>query len=234
MAEENSLEESGDIRRKALTRLGIAGIVTALALGALWWLDNSSKPAAKPKSVAPAPIVTAPVQVPTPGPELTEQPSPLAEPSTPPPEENPAAPSPETAEAPPPPSVHNAPAKVTATAKPTNQPIPAARTTQTAQSLPTQPVAPPAAAAPAPAATVANTAPSHASSAGYAVQAGIFSNPDNAKELASRLNAAGIHAYVETRVQVGPFANRAEAEKARLIMDKMGIKGLIGPAAARK
>jgi DedD protein len=62
----------------------------------------------------------------------------------------------------------------------------------------------------------------------------VFSNPDNANELVARLKAAGIHAYAETRVQVGPFASRAEAEKARTVLDRMGIKGLIGPAAARK
>lgn len=225
MAQENSPEESGDIRRKALVRLGIAGGITALALGALWWLDHSGKPPAKPKPVTPAPIVTAPVQVPTPPPPLTEEPMPL------PAEENPTqaaaetAPPPEPAmPAPPPPKVSNPPARAPVpTAPAARHEAAPANSTVRATALPQ----PAPAQAPAP-------APIPAGAGGYAVQVGIFSDPGHAQELVSKLHAAGIHAYVETRVQVGPFANQTEAEKARAVLAKMGIKGLIGPAATRK
>ena len=67
MVEETSREDSGDIRRKALVRLGIAAVVTALALAALWWLGHGTKTAPKPGPAAPTPIVTAPpVSVPAP------------------------------------------------------------------------------------------------------------------------------------------------------------------------
>ncbi len=66
----------------------------------------------------------------------------------------------------------------------------------------------------------------------YTVQLGVFSNPTNATDLVDRLRRHGIKAYVETRVQVGPFLNRAEAEKARAELQRMGLNGLLGRTAA--
>lgn len=58
---------------------------------------------------------------------------------------------------------------------------------------------------------------------GWALQVGIFSNPDNAEDLRAKLEAAGIPAVVETRVRAGPFANRAEADAARSKLRALGL-----------
>jgi DedD protein len=51
----------------------------------------------------------------------------------------------------------------------------------------------------------------------------VFSNHANAEELVTKLQQAGIPAQVESRVQVGPFASRAEADVARAKLKSMGI-----------
>ncbi len=212
MAEETAQEDSGDIRKKAFARLGIAAVVTAVALGGLWWLDNSGKTAPKTKPSTPSPIVAAPIQPPPeePKPADTPQPTPAPEIPEPPPPEATAPSTP-----PPPPAIRTAPASRNAHA-----PTQAAH--QASREATPSPVKPVPAAAP----TSANGR--------YAVQVGVFSDPAHAQELVEQLNKQGIHAYVETRVHVGPFASRAEAEKAQATLKKLGITGLIGPSAATK
>lgn len=57
----------------------------------------------------------------------------------------------------------------------------------------------------------------------FLVQVGVFSNHVNAEELVTKLQAAGIPAQIESRVQVGPFASRAEADAARAKLKGLGI-----------
>jgi cell division protein FtsN len=57
----------------------------------------------------------------------------------------------------------------------------------------------------------------------FLVQVGVFSNHANAEELVSKLHEAGIPAQIESRVQVGPFVSRAEAEAARAKLKAMGL-----------
>jgi DedD protein len=66
-----------------------------------------------------------------------------------------------------------------------------------------------------------------ASSKGFVVQLGVFSNPDNARELVDKLNKQGIRAHMEARVQIGPFLNRQEADKAQSEMRKLGYNALV-------
>lgn len=66
---------------------------------------------------------------------------------------------------------------------------------------------------------------------GYVVQAGVFSHTANAEELRARLALHGIPAQVETRVLVGPFRTRAEADRARAQMRALGLEG--APPVAR-
>lgn len=200
MAEESLQEDGDDIRRRALIRLGVAAIVTSVALAGLWWLDQSGKqdrskaqPPAKPIISAAPPAPLAPLD--TKQEETTEAKLPAA---PPPPEVGklPPLPPPEPAE--------SVPAKPAATpAKPA--PIPS-----------TKPEAAKAAETPAKPATPAT-------GGHFVVQLGVFSNMDNAKELVERLTKLGIKAQTETRVQVGPFLNRAEAEKAQAEMRKLGL-----------
>ncbi len=67
----------------------------------------------------------------------------------------------------------------------------------------------------------------------FMIQAGVFNNIANAEELRAKIEAAGVPARIEARVQVGPFASRQEAEQAREKLKALGLDpGLI--MAARK
>ena len=67
----------------------------------------------------------------------------------------------------------------------------------------------------------------------FVVQMGVFNNVANAEELRTKLEAAGIPARIEARVQVGPFVTRQEAEQAREKLRGLGMEsGLL--VATRK
>ncbi|MBI5937856.1 MAG: SPOR domain-containing protein [Betaproteobacteria bacterium] len=198
MAEESLQEDGNDIRRRALIRLGIAAIVTSAALAGLWWLDQSGKQDTSKTPPPPKPIVTAPPSALAP---LDAQPPEGVAETTPPA----APPTPEVGKLPPEPQPA-APAKpAAAPAKPA--PIPSTR--------------------PAPAKPAAPAAQAPAATGNFVVQLGVFGNMDNAKELVERLTKLGIKTQTETRVQVGPFLNRAEAEKAQAEMRKLGLNPTI-------
>lgn len=214
MAAEDRSPEQEDVRRKALLRLGVAGVVTAVALAGLWWLDQDGKKpsvAEKPQAV-PAPIVPAPPtdvvppQAETPVPPATAEgapPAPPAEPEVPPP----------------PPKVSNLPSPPAPTPTPPRTPT---ATPGAAAPAPSTPPPPPQQAAAVPAGK------------GFVVQLGVFSNPDNARELVERLAKQGIRAQLEARVHLGPFRNRQEAEKAQAEMRRLGYTPLITPASTAK
>lgn len=63
----------------------------------------------------------------------------------------------------------------------------------------------------------------------FLVQAGVFSNPQKAQELHALLTLNGIPASLETRVKVGPFKNKAEADAAREKLKELGIDSLLLP-----
>jgi cell division septation protein DedD len=50
---------------------------------------------------------------------------------------------------------------------------------------------------------------------GYFVQLGVFDDTDNAGRVFDNAVALGLPAYVQSRVMVGPFRNKREAEAAR-------------------
>lgn len=64
----------------------------------------------------------------------------------------------------------------------------------------------------------------------YLVQAGVFTSPGNARSLQQRLAKAGIRAKVETRVQLGPYKDRREAEQALAKLKKLGVSAVMVPA----
>ena len=79
-----------------------------------------------------------------------------------------------------------------------------------------------------------------ADAGGYVVPLGSFTNQDNVKQLAAKLNAAGVKYYIEsvtsgaaaqTRVRAGPFATREAAEKARTQLQGLGLE--TGPVAGK-
>jgi len=74
-----------------------------------------------------------------------------------------------------------------------------------------------------------NLLPALADNAGYLVQAGVFSSSANAQSLQQKLAKAGIRAKVETRVQLGPYKDRREAEQALAKLKKLGVNAVMVP-----
>ncbi len=79
-----------------------------------------------------------------------------------------------------------------------------------------------------------------AESGRWAVQTGAFAEAKNAKKLQAKLRAAGLKSYVETvkaksgtqtRVRLGPFDTKAEAERAGEKAKAMGLRADLVPAA---
>jgi DedD protein len=64
----------------------------------------------------------------------------------------------------------------------------------------------------------------------YLVQAGVFTSASNARALQKKLTQAGIKARVETRVQLGPFKDKAQAEEALSTLHKLGVSAVVVPA----
>lgn len=71
---------------------------------------------------------------------------------------------------------------------------------------------------------------------GYVLQAGVFASHQRAEELLAKLQLNGIPATVESRVQVGPFKTREEADAVRAKLRELGISEaiLVPPRAASK
>ncbi|NHR08817.1 SPOR domain-containing protein [Chromobacterium haemolyticum] len=68
------------------------------------------------------------------------------------------------------------------------------------------------------------------SSIGYQVQLGLFSSIGNAEKLVKELKQHGIPAHTVTRVQVGPFKSRAEADETMEKLRGLGYAPLLAPA----
>lgn len=69
-----------------------------------------------------------------------------------------------------------------------------------------------------------------ATSKGYAVQLGMFNSTGNAEKLHQKLNQSGIKAHIESRVYIGPFKNKAEADAAIKKAKDLGIDAVVLPA----
>lgn len=61
----------------------------------------------------------------------------------------------------------------------------------------------------------------------FEVQLGVFTDLENARQLQARLTQQGIASHSETRVQVGPFKTRAEADQARNKLKALGLNPVI-------
>lgn len=229
-------EEPGDlsdIKRKLAWRMGIAGLMIVGLLGGLALFDRLSAPSApepaEPQFTEAVPVakkvVTQPV---TPADPSTEAAKAEVNPSLP---ESSAAPvdkSATTLEPPPPPVVSAQPAlprasqpaaRAIAPGTPsasTKPPVSANATAKTAEPKPEVPSTP-AVAEPTSKPLLSKLL------SGFAVQAGVFSDPRRAEELQAKLLQEGIPSSIEARVEVGPFKTRAEAQAAREKMKAIGI-----------
>ncbi|MDF0606362.1 SPOR domain-containing protein [Neisseriaceae bacterium TC5R-5] len=68
------------------------------------------------------------------------------------------------------------------------------------------------------------------SSVGYQVQLGLFASVSNAEKLLQELKKQGIQAHSVTKVQLGPFKTRAEADEAMNKLRQLGYTPLLSPA----
>jgi DedD protein len=81
-------------------------------------------------------------------------------------------------------------------------------------------------------------APAPAADSGrYVIQVAALAAKDKVEELQGRLREAGIRSFTQkspsgelTRVKVGPFGSREEAEKAKAKLQKIGLSGSLSPA----
>jgi len=73
----------------------------------------------------------------------------------------------------------------------------------------------------------------------YVIQVGAFATQDKVDEVQGKLKAAGIKSFVQkvstasgerTRVRLGPFSSKEEADKARAKLGKIGLDGNVIPA----
>ena len=55
----------------------------------------------------------------------------------------------------------------------------------------------------------------------------MFTTVENAQSLQTKLKEQGIPAFLETRVVVGPFRDRAEADAAQRKLKELGVGGVI-------
>ncbi len=222
------------IKRKLALRMGVAGLMIVALLGALALFDYLSTPSEPEPS---APQFTEPVPV---AKKVITQPVTPAEPAAEAPEAPKVAATPETSAPPVDKSAARAESSPRAAAAPAAHPIPARAAPPAGQTAARSapPSQPRAAAAPAreppAAAVVAPPAPPRLFS-GYALQAGVFSDPRRAEELNAKLILEGIPSTIEARVQVGPFKTRAEAEAVRDKMKTMGIDTvMLAPKGAKR
>jgi len=247
---------SGEIRSKLIARLAVAGVLVAVLLGVLAFFDylatapddSEEQVFTKPVPVAPKKEVSQPVtpaeNLPTPPvPEKRE--APLEPP--PPPKVETHAPAvvearpetvvenrpklPSTVEVTkkpvtPPPTVVSMPAPVPeATTSPSNI-LPPQRAAVTAEAASPKPVARVVEARPAPAVTPPVVSRLFS---GFLLQAGVFSSIQRAEELHARLTLSGVPSTLETRVQVGPFKSKHEAEAAQAKLKELGVETILVP-----
>lgn len=212
------------------------------------------KPLSQPVTTSnelPEPPVPAPVVAEAPPPPLVAVQSAVVEaakpevakPDVPKPapvqENRPAQPS--TAGAVKPPASVPAPTPVPSVQRP-SRPVP--ESTAAPSQVPVQPEPAPTTLAPnpKPSVRVIETrqtpveAPSGASRlfSGFLLQAGVFASPQRAEELHAKLTLSGVPSTLETRVQVGPFRTRQEAELAQAKLKELGVETVLVPPKAGK
>ena len=212
-------KEQQQLKTQLLWRLGIAGTLIAGVLGAIAWFDQDKKNAAPEvqiPQIAPVASIASAITHIEPASAVASEPE--AAPTIS------AAPSPAVATIAPNQTqsepISNIPKRTTETSqtkKPATVPAPTALPEPTLTLAPTTPPSLPAANFPA----------ASSSHLGFSVQAGVFLHASNAEKLLAQIQTAGIPAYLETRVQIGPFKTRAEADAAVKKLRKLGIEPII-------
>lgn len=145
-------------------------------------------------------------------------------------------------------SVHIPMAQQTPTNTELAPPEPAPEPAPTPEPAPPEPVAAPEPPAPPPTPTeippvaAVHTPAKPSGAAAFFVQVGVFSKSENAKSIQTKLSRAKLPAFVEqiktsagarTRVRVGPFADRSDADAALEKVKRAGEKSAVVVKADR-
>lgn len=234
-------EDHAQMKYRLLWRMGVAGLMIFVLLGGLAWFDYLTVEPDEPESAPqrftePVPVSQKPMTqalgpvVPAP-PEETDEEEETTKADQAVPEASAAPEGPVVAEDAPPlppktvarPSVRKTPPPSTTTSSPSPRPE--------ARKSPSRPEIPGTRAAPTSAAGTVPTIPQSTPVltrllSGYTLQAGVFTDPRRAEEIYTRLTQEGIPVTLETRVLVGPFKSRKEAESAHAKIKAMGIEAL--------
>lgn len=258
MEDQSIHEDQALVKKRAMQRMIVAAVLVAAAIVALTFLNHKKAEIPVTSSAGTGlegQTVIPPIQSPIQAPETPQAEPSEAEADAPPLPTEASS----TQPPPPPPEVVNKPTDASAAhvvPSPGARRAPlAARSDireadapetmpQAIKIMPTEPAPvksaplkpPPAKTAPeqlktaapaAPAAPVAKPAPEPQA---YTVQVGLFSNYENAIQLQKRLAENGIKSYTETRLHVGPFKNKAEAEAAQAKLRELGLSPVVAPA----
>lgn len=221
-------EEELQLRKRARRRLvGAIALVTIIAVFLPMVLDHEPKPVSQDVSIKiPSPdsgAFTSKIVPATPGPiSAAEVPV------------KPDVPAPASASKPEAPQV----AAATPAAKPVvSTPVPLASDSEAAPPRKAPDPAEKAKVADKPK-PVDKIKPITKGAAAYVVQVAALNDPDKAKQMRDQIAASGVKAYTEvvpttkgnvTRVRAGPFASRADADKARDTLKGMGLSGNVIP-----
>lgn len=246
---------AGELRGPLIKRLAVAGVLVALLLGMLAFFDylatapdeqdaQEARVFTKPVPVAPKKEVSQPVtpaenlpEPPTPEPVVEPPPPPVVETLPPPepaakatarPEIRPQTPSTVTVTKVPPAAATGLPVRPPRAAPEESAPPETRREEPVSAPLPVpaKPSARVIEPKPAPA-VIPPSAPRLFS--GFVLQAGVFYSPLRAEELHAKLILSGVPSTLETRVQVGPFRTRQEAEAAQAKLKSMGVETILVP-----
>lgn len=245
MASPPIVDDPNHSARRAKTRIAVAAVLLTVAIGGLTLLSRQ-----QPAEKSETPVTQKQESISSEeNPVRDQEPAPAQisskeqETPPPPPVETPVTP---VAVAPPPPPpqvtnpqpIKNTPAPGTAKASGKISPVPSEPVTPiekpadkaVATSAPTteKPVAQKPVVTPmqpaSPPATKPGPAPKN-----YDVQVGVFTDMENAKQLQAKLAEHGIPSHTETKLQVGPFNTKAEADAAREKIKNLGIGSVVVP-----
>jgi cell division protein FtsN len=233
---------AGEVRRKLAMRMGFAGLMIVALLGGLALFDylsaqGNSVESSAPQFNEPVPVAkkvqTQPV---TPAEPVLEAAKDEKKTSLPESSALPVDKSMPRQEPPPRPEVQAQPALPRSSPSTARSPVAAPVPPTGARSSEPRSVA--GALAPARSEASSPSAPTPPAPprlfSGYALQAGVFADPRRAEDLQARLMQEGVPATIESRVQVGPFKTKAEAEAAREKLKALGIDTVMLPPRGAK
>jgi DedD protein len=224
-------ERSKQDSHRAKMRIGVAAALLVTAIVILTALNQrreentadapAEAPPAAQTNLSSTDMEASP-DVPEESPSTTATASPIPEPVAPPPPPEPGK-LPDTSPVPAPKAVAAPALEEESAGAPQQQPFVA----RAAQSLSKPQMSAAAVQSPARSPSTASAPATPLAPKGYAVQLGVFTDIDNAKQLQSKLAEHGIPSHTETRVQIGPFKSREEADRAREKLKKLGIAAVI-------